>query len=65
MAIKSKIFPLIISLIGFFLILNHATGHAEQPTYDIVFKQGRVIDPETKLDAIRDVGINGKKIAAV
>lgn len=39
--------------------------HAQNQTYDVVFKQGRVIDPETNLDAIRYVGINGNKIAIV
>lgn len=34
-------------------------------TYDIVIAHGRVIDPETKLDAVRNVGISGGKIAAV
>jgi N-acyl-D-aspartate/D-glutamate deacylase len=34
-------------------------------TYDIVFQRGRVMDPESGLDAVRDVGINGKKIAAI
>jgi len=33
--------------------------------YDIVFKHGRVIDPESKLNAVRDVGIKGGKIAAI
>ena len=33
--------------------------------YDTVLSHGRVIDPETKLDAIRDVGIQNGKIAAV
>jgi N-acyl-D-aspartate/D-glutamate deacylase len=34
-------------------------------TYDLVLANGRVIDPETNLDAIRNVGIDGGKIAAV
>jgi N-acyl-D-aspartate/D-glutamate deacylase len=34
-------------------------------SYDIVITGGRVIDPETGLDAIRDVGIIGQSIAAV
>ncbi|MBO9452621.1 amidohydrolase family protein [Tropicibacter sp. R16_0] len=34
-------------------------------TYDIVIANGRVIDPETKLDAVRNVGIIGEEIAAV
>ena len=33
--------------------------------FDLVILNGRVIDPETKLDAVRNVGINGGKIAAV
>ena len=38
------------------------TLHAE---YDIVIANGRVIDPETKLDAIRFVGINKGRITNV
>lgn len=34
-------------------------------TYDVVLQHGRVMDPESGLDALRSVGINGKKIAAV
>ncbi|MBV9083026.1 MAG: hypothetical protein JOZ62_10140 [Acidobacteriaceae bacterium] len=37
------------------------SGH----TYDIVVSGGRVIDPETKLDAVRNIGITGERIAAV
>ncbi|MEK7794222.1 MAG: amidohydrolase family protein, partial [Candidatus Hydrogenedentota bacterium] len=33
--------------------------------YDLVIRGGRVIDPETSLDARRNVGIRGKTIAAV
>src|SRR5580698_8211874 len=34
-------------------------------TYDIVLQRGRVIDPESGLDAVRSVGITGNRIAAV
>jgi len=34
-------------------------------TYDIVLHRGRVLDPESGLDGIRDVGITGKKVAAI
>jgi N-acyl-D-aspartate/D-glutamate deacylase len=34
-------------------------------TYDIVLQNGRVMDPESGLDAVRSVGINGNKIASV
>ena len=36
-----------------------------QTTYDIVLHGGRVLDPESGLDAVRDVGISGRSIAAV
>src|SRR5215472_7746068 len=34
-------------------------------TYDIVLQRGRVMDPESGLDAVRSVGITGQKIVAV
>jgi dihydroorotase len=37
----------------------------QEPTYDIVLARGRVMDPESGLDAIRYVGINGSRIAAI
>ncbi|HPG11174.1 MAG TPA: hypothetical protein PLU37_06570, partial [Chitinophagaceae bacterium] len=33
--------------------------------YDIVLKGGRVIDPETKLDAVRNVGIIQNQIVQI
>lgn len=33
--------------------------------YDVVLRAGRVMDPESGLDAVRNVGITGKKIVAV
>lgn len=33
--------------------------------YDLVIHGGRVIDPETNLDAVRDIGITGGRIAIV
>lgn len=38
---------------------------AQSPRYDIVLTGGRVIDPASKLDAIRSVGIIGRRIAAI
>src|SRR5262245_10527778 len=34
-------------------------------TYDIVLRNGRVLNPESGLDGVRNVGIAGKKIAAI
>ena len=33
--------------------------------YDVVLRSGRVMDPDSGLDAIRKVGITGRKIVAV
>ncbi len=41
---------------------NHIERHVE---YDVVISRGRVIDPESKLDAVRDVAVQGDKIVAV
>ncbi len=38
---------------------------AAQAPYDIVIRGGRVIDPESRLDAVRNVGIRGGRIAAI
>lgn len=45
-------------------IFNSAFAQSEI-TYDIVLSGGRVIDPETRLDAIRNVGINNNRIAQI
>ncbi len=46
-----------------------ATARAQPPaaraSYDIVIRGGRVIDPESRLDAVRNVGIRGGRIAAI
>jgi N-acyl-D-aspartate/D-glutamate deacylase len=34
-------------------------------TYDLVISQARSIDPESKMDAVRNVGINGGRIAGI
>jgi len=34
-------------------------------TYDVVLRNGRVMDPETRLDAVRNVGILDGRIAAI
>jgi len=38
---------------------------ANGQTYDVVIKNGRVLDPESGLDGIRNVGIIGNRIAAI
>ena len=43
---------------------NIASPHAE-PEYDVVILNGRVIDPESRLDAIRNIGISNGTIQAI
>lgn len=61
----NKKFALLLSII----LLCHISIKAQKATdkinYDIVILNGRVIDPETKLDAVRNVGIIDEKIAIV
>lgn len=38
---------------------------AVSQTYDVVIRGGRVLDPESGLDAVRDVGISGQKITRI
>ncbi|MCE2559073.1 MAG: hypothetical protein J4F98_10795, partial [Acidobacteria bacterium] len=42
-----------------------ATTEAEPQHFDIVFQGARVIDPERRLDEIRNVGIRGDTITAL
>src|SRR5262249_8171427 len=41
------------------------SSRAAQPAFDLVISRGRVMDPESNLDAIRNIGIRDGKIAAV
>src|SRR5262245_20933968 len=41
------------------------TGKMSERVHDLVIRGGRVMDPESGLDAIRDVGITAGKIAAI
>ncbi len=47
------------------LALLFLTAPLFAQTYDIVLSNGRVMDPESGLDAIRNVGIRGRSIAAI
>ena len=53
------------SLIIISLVTINFIASQSSVVYDIVLKGGRVIDPETELDAIRNIGIFGDKIMEV
>src|SRR4029453_6027437 len=47
------------------LVAALAGGAGAQTTYDLVIANGRVMDPASGLDAVRHVGITGRKIATI
>ncbi len=63
----SKVLFTLWSITIFFVSFSFAQIQKAQSTiqYDIVLTGGRVIDPETKLDAIRNVGIINNRIAQI
>lgn len=51
---------------GFFLLLSGVLGAWGQTApFDVVIQGGRVMDPESGLDGVRNVGIRAGKIAAI
>jgi N-acyl-D-aspartate/D-glutamate deacylase len=57
---RAIVFLFLTLLPGLLIGLAFAQGQ-----YDIVLHNGRVIDPETSFDAVRDVGIRGGQIVSV
>lgn len=55
-------FLLVFALVG---LTNACVAKHPGGPYDIVIEGGRVIDPETGLDAVRNIGINGGTIARI
>jgi len=50
---------------GAALLARSARVFAAGPKYDLLIRGGRVLDPSVRLDAQRDVGITGGRIAAI
>ena len=55
----------VISLIAPVLAILFSLPSSAQPSFDLVILNGRVIDPESKTDAIRNVGISDGVIKAI
>lgn len=58
---------LLAALVAAAMLLLAGTFHAQSQnsTFDLVIANGRVIDPESGLNAVRNVAITGGKIAAI
>ncbi len=59
---RSRALPL---LAGVLLAGLVGCAQAPAPTYDLVIANGRVMDPASRLDAVRHVGVRGGRIEAV
>jgi N-acyl-D-aspartate/D-glutamate deacylase len=66
---RGSIFALsTMTVIGFFYVLPNAVAQqppSSRPDYDVVILNGRVMDPESSLDALRNVGIRDGKIETI
>jgi hypothetical protein len=62
---KARFYSASANIFGLFFCIVFSLNTRAQVIYDIVLVGGRVIDPETKLDAIKNVGINSNRIAQI
>ena len=53
------------SILFFSGITFPVTGNATEEIYDVVVLHGRVMDPESNLDAVRNLGIRGSKVQTI
>lgn len=60
---KRSVVPVSVFFALAFVLVGAVPSAAQ--TYDIVLRGGRVMDPESGLDAIRDVGIRDGRVAAI
>jgi N-acyl-D-glutamate deacylase len=61
MKMKTYLIPALVVVMGIGFL---ATSVADKP-YDLVILNGRVMDPETNLDALRNVGVKDGRIAII
>ena len=63
---RARIAAIAIAFAGIALTCSVRAGlAADDEKYDVVIANGRVMDPESGLDAVRNVGISGGKIRAI
>src|SRR6266446_10978813 len=65
--LRSRLFGMLSagSLLFFSGAMFPSTGNATDDDYDVVVLHGRVMDPESNLDAVRNIGIRGGKIQTI
>ena len=62
---RSAAIILVVITAPFVLTRLNIASATQEPAYDVVILNGRVIDPESKLDAIRNIGISNGTIKAI
>lgn len=62
---KSALAVLALCGLPMFPTIKGRSQQRDTPVYDLVILNGRVMDPESGLDAVRNVGIDGGKIRAI
>jgi len=58
-----RVYLLVVAIAAVFLVVP--SSWAQSGPYDLVIRNGRAIDPDSQLDAVRSIGIQGGKIAAI
>ncbi len=62
---RSRVARVFALMLGAMLLTKWPSGAAATEAYDLVLRNGRVIDAESRLDATRSVGVRDGKIAAL
>src|SRR4029079_7579718 len=62
---RGRLFPLGAVVVFTALALGCRMGGKMRGVHDLVIRGGRIMDPESGLDAVRDVGITAGKIGAI
>jgi len=56
---------IIVCAVAACLVLTLLPGVAANQVYDVVIQNGRVVDPESRLDAVRNIGVSGGTIKTI
>jgi len=65
MSPRPRAFPAWLRGIASVCLLLFATSHSQAEEYDVVILNGRVVDPESNSDEVRNLGIRGNTIQAI
>ena len=64
-AFSGAVFSILLVLAGGSTDVMASAGTSTRPLFDVVIQNGRVVDPETQFDAIRNVGVKDGRIVRI